>query len=115
MYVFDQIIYDKDNKRPHIIHDVWDITEYPKRHTHFVARDGSIWTGPQRFQDDAAEEEWLRKAAEMLERGEIVPAQTLETHCPDCGNWLTNPPRDWCEDQKHRDTFAASCAKRAAR
>jgi hypothetical protein len=112
MYAWDQIIYDKDNNRPYIIHDVWDITDYPKRHTHFVARDGSIWIGPQRFQDEAAENEWLHKAAEMLRGGEIRPAETPKTHCPDCGNWLTNKPKDWCEDARHADTYRTTSARR---
>jgi hypothetical protein len=114
MYGFGQIIYDKDGKGPVIIDDVWDISQYPKRHTHLVAKNGNVWTGPFTFEDQQSREEWLGIANLMLARGDLKPAETPKTHCPDCGNWLTNKPKDWCADAKHADTYAALPAKRCA-
>jgi hypothetical protein len=113
MYGNGQIIYDKDNKGPVIIHDVWDISEYPKRHTHLVGKNGDVWPGPFMFQDQQAEIDWIARAIGLLMHGDIRPAETPDTHCPDCGNWLTNTPKDWCEDAKHADTYGVRHAKSA--
>ena len=113
MYGFGQIICDKDSNEPVIIDDVWDISQYPKRHTHFVDKNGKIWTGPFTFEDQQARIDWLANATLMLGRGEIRPAETPKTHCPDCGNWLTNKPQDWCADTKHADSYAGRTARSA--
>ena len=107
MYGFGQIIYDKDNQRPVIIDDVWNISQYPKQHTHLLDEHGAIWTGPYQFKNRAARRETLRKAAAMIACGAIRPATRADTHCLDCGDWLVVPPRSTCKNEQHAEKAEA--------
>lgn len=83
MYYPNQIVYDKDAKKPFKIgDDVWDKDSYPKRHIHFIK------SVDHKF--ETALPVTIEEAEDLLAKGIIQPAPQSDTHCWKCGNWKNN-------------------------
>lgn len=107
MYYPNQIIWDKDNKRPVRIGDCWDLSTYPKRNTHFLLNLGTfayLKEQPKGPSDSVtaynlALPSTLEAAEELLSKGLITPSCCPPTHCWKCGNWWANhTEKYWCKE-----------------
>jgi len=92
MYYPGQIIFDKDKNEPVQIGDVWDLTDYPKRHTHFIRNSGKY--DKDYFFYEIALPKSIEEAKDLLEKNLIAPSPCPPTHCWKCGNWLSNHNAD---------------------
>ena len=82
MYLDNQIVYDKLNKRPICINDIWE-SKQTNNTTHFIKCN-------EDHQYVLATPKSVKEATILLKRGIIVPAPVAETHCWKCGNWRSN-------------------------
>jgi len=100
MYLPNQVVHNLDTNEPFKMSgNVWEISQYPKRHTHYVKR--SAKTTPERapgglFYElfEIALPKDVEEARLLLSRNLIAPAPCLPTHCWRCGNWLSNHNAD---------------------
>lgn len=100
MYLPGQIVYDLDKKRPFKIGCVWDVKQYPKRHTHFVkcANERTAVKAPGGLFYELYEIATPRTVAEakiLLTRNLITPASCPPSHCWKCGHW-----KDVCKHEQ---------------
>ena len=74
MYLPGQVIYDLDKKVPVTIEDVWDIEQYPKRHTHFIKNVGT-WDKAKNLEHyRIATPKTIKEAEELLVKNLIAPS-----------------------------------------
>ena len=85
MYLPGQIVYDLDKKQPvQIGDDVWDVSSYPERHTHFIKGTDEMKMYEIAFPST------IEEAQDLLGKNLITPAPCSPSHCWKCGNWKSN-------------------------